>query len=54
MHIIKSGCDFREFSEIFVEFSIDKPSYTVRRHEITSDLSEDEEVAAIVSKYLGK
>ena len=53
MHIVKSGTDFREFSEIFIEFSFDKPRYTIRRHEITSDLLEDEEVAAIVTKYLG-
>ena len=53
IHIVKSGSDFKEFSEITIEFSDDKQSYTIRRHEITSDLAEDEEVAAIVSKYLG-
>ena len=53
IHIVKSGSDFKEFSEIIIEFSIDKPRYTIRRHEITSDLLENEEVAAVVSKYLG-
>ena len=53
IHVVKSGSNFKEFSEIIIEFSVDKPSYTIRRHEITSDLPEDEEVAAVVSKYLG-
>ena len=53
MHIVKSGSDFKEFSEITIEFFVDKPSYTIRRHEITSDLVENEDVAAVVSKYLG-
>ena len=53
VHVVKSGTDFKELSEITVEFSVNKPSYTIQRHEITSDLAENEEVAAIVSKYLG-
>ena len=53
VHVVKSGTDFKELSEITVEFSVNKPSYTIRRHDITSDLAENEEVAAIVSEYLG-
>ena len=53
VHVVKSGTDFKELSEITVEFSVNKPSYTIQQHEITSDLAENEEVAAIVSKYLG-
>ena len=53
VHVFKSGTDFKELSEITIEFSVNKPSYTIRRHEITSDLVENEEVAAIVSEYLG-
>ena len=49
----ESGTDFKELSEITVEFSVNKPSYTIRRHEITSDLAENEEVGAVVSEYLG-
>jgi len=52
--VLKSGTDFKEFSEVTVNFAADKPpSYVIRRHEITSDIKEDEELGAIVAKYVG-
>jgi len=52
--VLKSGSDFKEFSEVTINFTADKPpSYVIRRHEITSDVKEDEEVGAIVAKYVG-
>lgn len=51
LKIVKSGCDFRELSEITIEFTSDKPSYNIKCHKITSDLAEDEEIAAVVCKY---
>ena len=36
-----------------VNFTVDKPSYVIHRHEITSDIKEDEEVGAVVAKYVG-
>ena len=52
--MLKSGTDFKEFSEVTVNFTADKPpSYVIRRHEITSDIKEDEELGAIVAKYVG-
>ncbi|XP_065915509.1 5'-nucleotidase-like [Dysidea avara] len=54
VHILKSGSDFIEFSEVAVNFTVDKPSYVIHRHEITSDIKEDEEVGAVVAKYVGQ
>jgi len=56
VHVLKSGSDFKEFSEVTVNFTIDtcKPSYVIRRYEITSDIKEDDEVGSVVAKYLGE
>jgi len=54
INIVKSDCEFRAFSEITIEFTGGKPSYTIQiePHLITSDVKEDEEIAEIVSDYL--
>ena len=54
INIVKSDCEFRAFSEITVEFASNKPYYTIVPHIITSDIKEDEELAAVVSKFLSK
>ena len=51
--MLKSGSDFKEFSEVTVTFTADKPSFDIRRHKITPDIKEDEEVKAVVTEYLG-
>lgn len=49
--IVHSGFDFRDFSEITIEFTDDKPSYAIKRHAITPDIVEDAQVAAVVTKH---
>lgn len=49
--VIKSGSDFRDFSEITVNFLSIPPTFDVVRHTITSDVPPDPEVAAIVDNY---
>ena len=59
--MLKSGSDFREFSELTVSFNSNtlntptaRPSVHVVRHDITSKIEPDEEVAKIVDRYLEK
>ena len=50
--VIKSGSDFRDFSEITVNFSPNsRPTFDVVRHTITSDIPPDPEVADMVKQY---
>ena len=49
--MIKSGSDFRDFSEITVNFLSTPPTFDVVRHTVTSDVPPDLEVAAIVDNY---
>jgi 5'-nucleotidase len=50
--VIKSGSDFRDFSEIAVDFSNSRrPTFDVVRHTITRDVPPDPDVAALVAKY---
>ena len=50
--MIKSGSDFRDFSEIAVDFSNSRrPTFDVVRHTITRDVPPDPDVAALVAKY---
>ncbi|XP_012556958.2 5'-nucleotidase [Hydra vulgaris] len=48
---VKSGTDFREFTEIVVDFS-HGIQISTKRHEITSDISENEEVKAECLKFM--
>ena len=52
--VVKSGSDFKDFSEITVTFTADKPCYDIFRHKIPLDVKEDEEVKTIVTEYEGK
>ena len=54
INIVKSDCEFRAFSEITIEFTSGKPYYTIVPHTITSDIKEDEKLAAVVSNFLSK
>ena len=49
--MVKSGTDFREFTEITVDFS-DK-SVKTKRHEVTSEVEEDVEIKKECEKYMG-
>ena len=49
--VAKSGSDFRDFSEITVNFSHFRPMFEVTRHTITSDVLPDPDVQAIVQQY---
>ena len=51
---VKSGTDFREFTEIEVNFNVDeneRKKITTVRHEITSELDEDDEMKQECQKY---
>ena len=50
----KSGTDFREFTEITVDFSSGKLHVDACRHEITSDIPEDGVVKAALKEYQSK
>ena len=54
--MLKSGSDFREFSQITVTFGVDndRPSVDVVKHTITRDIPPDPEIQAIVDNYLSK
>lgn len=51
--LVKSGTDFRELSEITINFSTDDNSreITTQRHEITKDVEEDEQMKQECDKY---
>ena len=49
--ILKSGSDFRDFSQISVNFSNSRPTFNVERHTITSEIPPNPEVALIVEQY---
>ena len=51
IHVIKSGSDFRDFSEITVSFSNIRPEIEVKRHTITSATLPDPEVESLVQRY---
>lgn len=46
--LVKSGTDFRDLTEITVDFGGDKPTFSTTRHSITSDLREDAVVKEMV------
>lgn len=57
--MLKSGSEFREFSAITVTFpdsqdSSHRPGISVERQEVTKNDIPDEEMEAIVQKYLNK
>ena len=49
--ILKSGSDFRDFSQISVNFSNSRPTFNVERHTITSEIPPNPEVALMVEQY---
>lgn len=56
MLVLKSGSDFREFSQITATFGPEgvRPSFEVVKHTITRDIPADPTVQAIVDQYLSK
>ena len=59
MLVLKSGSEFREFSSLTVKAPGSgeqraRPEICVEKHEVTSTIQPDPEMAAIVDKYLGK
>ena len=55
--VLKSGSDFRYFSQITVTFppdNDDRPSVEVVKHTITRDIPTDPGVQAVVDQYLSK
>ena len=54
--IIKSGTDFRQFSEITMRFSgeEEKPSISVRLMDVTSEYEEDAELKQILNGFTSK
>lgn len=53
---MKSGTDFRELTEITVDFSGGNSNrvITTKRHEITADIPEDEDIKKECEKYMGR
>ena len=50
--MIKSGSDFRDFSEISVNFSLSRPpTFDIVRHTITREIAPDPDVAVLVKNY---
>ena len=49
--VLKSGSDFREFSQITVIFDSGRPSFEVTRHEVTSATSPDPSLQSVVDQY---
>ena len=56
MLVLKSGSDFRNFSQITATFFPDnnRPSVEVIKHTITRDIPADPGVQAVVDQYLSK
>ena len=52
--VIKSGTDFREYSEIRVTLGGKADGVTIKKHIVDSSVAEDPDVKAVVSKYLGE
>jgi 5'-nucleotidase len=54
--IIKSGTDFRQFSEITMRFSgeEEKPSISVRLMDVTSQYDEDVDLKKVLDGFTGK
>ena len=53
--MLKSGSDFREFSQITVTFGdTDRPLIDLVKHTITRDIPADPQVQGIVDQYLSK
>jgi 5'-nucleotidase len=52
--VCKSGTDFREFTEITVNFDNGKLNVDTCKHKITSDIPEDEVVKAALKKFQDK
>ncbi|GFY40213.1 hypothetical protein TNIN_453771 [Trichonephila inaurata madagascariensis] len=50
-YIIKSGTDFREFSKITLDFSLNPVQVDIEKIEVTSKFSEDEELKEQLSVY---
>ena len=64
--MLKSGSDFREFSQITVRFSSSssskerespvsestRPTFEIEKHEITSNIEPDEELQSVVDEYM--
>ena len=53
---MKSGSEFREFSQLTVRFppGNTRPEISVHRHEVNGTIPPDREMKAIVDMYLGK
>ncbi len=51
--ILKSGSDFREFSQINVTFGLSnwRPTVEVLRHEVCGDVPRDPQLQAVVEQY---
>ena len=54
MPVIKSGTDFRELTELTVDFAGAKPAVTWKQVEVTADLPEDATAAVLVQEYTGE
>jgi len=54
--LVKSGTDFREFSEITIDFSQGNSNTIIKakRHEITADIEEDEDIKKECDKHMGE
>ncbi len=53
-YVIKSGTDFREFSQITLKFTGDKVDLDVQKVVVDSTVEEEPETKEIVQKYMGK
>ena len=51
--VLKSGTDFRNFSQITLDFSGDEVGVQIEEVLVDSSLPEDPDVKAVVTKYLG-
>jgi 5'-nucleotidase len=52
-HLVKSGTDFRTFTELNIQIRHDsKPNITLTKHTITKDIPEDKEMKLVVDEYV--
>lgn len=49
--MLKSGSDFREFSQLTVTFGSESPSIVVTRHQVTRDVPPEPGLQAVVNQY---
>ena len=49
--VLKSGCDFREFSHIGVSFTTQGPHFTVTKHSVTGNVPHDPDMQKLVDDF---